>query len=106
MPISKQTSMDIALAWREIDTVETLLTEIKEASSRRDAPDIRDAFGRHQDGLQLCVPSGQTSHRLFNVPWSLCAPIIEAHIVKQKALLNLLSAKALIEAEAEASSHV
>lgn len=95
--ISKQTAMDIALAYREVETAERLLIEIREATSRRHAPDIRDAFGRLQDGLQLGVPSGENSHRLFHVPWSLAEPIIEAHIANRRAAIAALSAKATAE---------
>lgn len=97
--ISKETAMDIALAYREVETAHALLSEITEAMNRRDAPDIRDAFGRHQNGLQLCVPSGNNGHRLFNVPWSLARPIIETHIANQQAIIAALSEKARVEIE-------
>lgn len=97
MTITAQTAMDIALAHREIDTAEKLVTEIKETLARHEEPDIRDAFGRRQGGLQLGVPSGHNSHRLFNVEWTLCLPIIEAHIAKQRAMIGLLSEKARAE---------
>jgi hypothetical protein len=95
--ITKETSTQIAMAWREIETAEKMLSEITEVRAKFVAPDIRDAFGRHQNGLQLSVPSGESSHRLFNVPWSMCAPIIEAHILQQRQLVALLSSKAVIE---------
>lgn len=98
--ISKDTAMDIALAYREVETAEKLLEEILEARSRHEAPDIRDAFGRIQGGLQLGVPSGSGSLRLFNVPWEMCRPIIEAHIARQKSILATLTEKARIEMEA------
>ena len=66
--ISKETAEDIALAYRGIETAEGLLSEITVSMDRRATPDIRDAFGRRQDGLQLGVPSGSGGHRLFNVP--------------------------------------
>lgn len=66
--ISKETATEIAYAYREIETAETLLGEVVEALDRRQSPDIRDAFGRHQDGLQLGVPTGRSGQRLFNVP--------------------------------------
>lgn len=97
MTIGKQTAQDLALAWREVETAEALLAEITVA--RHEAPpDIRDAFGRRQEGLQLGVPSGSNGHRLFNVPWSMAKPIIESHIANQKALISALTEKALIEA--------
>ncbi len=93
--ISKQTAMDIAMAYREIETAETLLAEIKEVA--RGDQDIRDAFGRRQTGLQLGVPSGNNSHRLFNVPWSLAKPIMEAHVAQQRAIIEALSKKGVLE---------
>ncbi len=98
--ISKQTAMDIALAYREIETAETLLADIRKAT---DGPhrqeDIRDAFGRVQHGLQLGIPSGPGSHRLFNVPYSLAIPVIEAHVASQRAQISALNEKARHEVE-------
>ena len=95
--LSKETSIDIALAHREIETAEKLLAEIVEAINDREMPEIRDAFGRRQGGLQLGVPSGNDGHRLFNVPWRLAKPVIEAHIANQKSVLSALNEKAKIE---------
>lgn len=92
--ISKETAMDIAMAYREVETAEKLLGEIMESFKRRQTPDIRDAFGRLVGGLQLGVPSGESSHRLFDVPWSLAKPIIEAHIANHKSRIAVLSEKA------------
>lgn len=100
--ISKQVAMDIALAWREIEAAEELLKEVSQERVRHRDVDIRDAFGRRQDGLQLGVPSGQNSHRLFGVPWEMCAPIIEAHIARKRQKIALLSRQALIEAAGQA----
>lgn len=100
MLIGFQTAMDIACAYREVEVAEKLLAEINEAIDRRDAPDIRDAFGRLADGLQLGVPHGKNGHRLFNVPWALARPIIEAHIAAKKAIISALSEKARIELDA------
>ncbi len=92
--ISKETAMDIALAYREVETAEKLLAEITESMNRRETVDLRDAFGRRAGGLQLGVPSGHDGHRLFDVPWSLAKPIIEAHIANHKARIEALSEKA------------
>ncbi len=93
--ISKQTATDIAYAYREIDVAEKLLEQIAETIGRHDipVPDIRDDFGRLQGGLQLGVPSG-SGHRLFNVPWSLAKPVIEAHVAHHKAKIAALTEKA------------
>jgi hypothetical protein len=95
--VSKETATDIAYAYREIDTAEKLLADIAKAMDVRDAPDIRDAFGRRQGGLQLGVPSGSGGHQLFNVPWRLAKPIIEAHIAEQRACVAALTEKARAE---------
>lgn len=95
--ITEDTARKIALAYREVEVGEQLLAEINEAIGRRVAPDIRDAFGRQADGLQLGVPSGNNGQRLFNVPWNLARPVIEAHIAQQKAIVGALSEKARIE---------
>lgn len=95
--ISKQTAMDIALAHREIETAEKLLTDVRDAMSKIGHRDIRDAFGRIQHGLQLGVPSGNDGHRLFNVPYSLALPIIETHIAQQRAAIMVLTEKAKAE---------
>ena len=95
--IEFETAQAIAFAYREVSTAEKLLAEINETVRRRAAPDIRDAFGRHVGGLELGVPSGDNSRRLFNVPWELARVIIEAHIAQQKSIIAALSEKARIE---------
>lgn len=97
MEISKETATDIALAHREIEASEGLLKDIRDARKRHEAPDIRDAFGRPQGGLQLGIPSGNNSQRLFQVQWSLAEPVIQAHIEAQRARLYILTEKARIE---------
>ena len=95
--VGKDTATDIALAYREIEVAEKLLAEIEETMAQHETPEIRDAFGRLQGGLQLGIPSGASSHRLFNVPWPLARPIIQAHIAACQAKLLALSEKAKIE---------
>ncbi|TGV26360.1 hypothetical protein [Mesorhizobium sp. M4B.F.Ca.ET.143.01.1.1] len=97
MSISKETAIDIALAYREIETAEGLLADINKAVERREVPDVRDAFGRLQGGFQLGVPTSDTSRTLFNVPWNLARPIIEAHIAAKKSLVGALNEKARVE---------
>jgi hypothetical protein len=95
--ITSETALAIAYAYREIEAAEKLLAEIAESIGRREAPDIRDVFGRTQPGLQLGVPNGRDGHRLFNVPWTLAKPVIEAHIAQQRATLGALNVKAHVE---------
>ena len=95
--ITKDTAMAIALAYREVETAEKLLQQIVEGLQRGGSPDLRDSFGRVRS-LQLGVPSGETSQRLFDVPWSLAKPIIETHIATQKGMIAILTERAVKEA--------
>ena len=88
--ITEATAVAIAYAYREIETAEKLLADIKETTSKQEAPDIRDVFGRRPRGLELGVPSGPNAKRLFNVEWSLAEPVIVAHIGQQRAKLLAL----------------
>ena len=92
--ISRETATDIALAYREIEVAEGLLKDVRDTMGRAKAVDIRDAFGRVQHGLQLGVPSGESSQRLFNVPYPLAVPVIEAHIAQLRAKLLASSERA------------
>lgn len=93
--IAKETAIDIAMAYREIEAGEKLLADVIAAMAKPHPTDIRDAFGRRVEGLQLGVPNGG-GHMLYTVPWALAKPIIEAHIAQKRAVLDALSAKARI----------
>lgn len=97
MSISRQTATDIAMAHREIETAEALLVKISTEWIEGSVPDLRDAFGKPVDGLELGVPNGQSSTRLFSVPFPLAKGVIEAHIASQRERLTSLSTKALDE---------
>lgn len=99
--ISKETAIDIAMAHHEIETAEKLLEEIQSSIKNYQEPDIRDAFGRVRHGLELGVPSGESSKRLFNVPWRLAKPVIEVHIASCRSQLMALNEKARHEAATE-----
>lgn len=98
MPITKQTATDIALAYREIESGEALLAQIEEVIKSRGDKDIRDAFGRRCDGLELGIPTDTGSRRIFNVPWKFARPIIAAHVEQQRQLIVALTEQAAIEA--------
>lgn len=99
MPVSEKTAFDIAMAYREVTAAEELLVKVNEEMAKAE-PDIRDAFGRRK-GLQLGVPSGSSSHRLLDVPWSMARPIIEAQIARKRQQIAELSTAAKIEAETQ-----
>lgn len=95
--ISKQTAMDIALAYREVEAAEALLGDVDKALREGSIPDVRDIFGRPTSGLRLGVPQGHNAHTLFDVPWSLARPIIETHIATQRAKIDTLTSLARAE---------
>lgn len=97
MSISRQTAADIALAHREIETAEALLDKIRTEWTEGSVPDLRDTFGKPVDGLELGVPNGQGTTRLFNVPFPLAGRVIEAHIASQRKRLEQLNTKAFDE---------
>lgn len=94
--IRKETAVQIAYAYRDIEAAEELLKKIRDDNRRDRDVDIRDAFGRRR-GLQLGVPSGENSTRLYDLSWDLAEPVIEAHIGQMKARLIELSAIARME---------
>jgi len=98
--ITVETATDIALTHRDIKVAIELLSDIeKEIEKGQNEPsDIRDNFGRRVGYLDLGVPSGNSSRRLFQVDWCLAKPVIEAHIAKLKSELSALNQKALFEA--------
>lgn len=97
--LSQETALEIAYAYREVETAEKLLADVRKAIDEEGSreSDIRDAFGRRQTGLQLGVPSGQNAHRLFNVPFALAEPVIKAHIAHHLSRIEVLSIAARAE---------
>jgi hypothetical protein len=62
----------------------------------KSAPTLKDAFGRRQH-LQLGIPSGENSHRLFQVAPQLAESVIRAHIAKTEAELAEAQEQARLE---------
>lgn len=102
--ISKDTAERIWIAYREIETSEKLLTDMAkvreeefkwEQDKGKHEPTLRDAFGRRRH-LQMGVPSGENSHRIFDVSPQLAESVIKAHIaIKQKELVEAQEAARL-----------
>jgi hypothetical protein len=101
--ITKQTAVDIALAYQEVERSEKLLEQVHSAlEKRKDVwakgdTDLRDAFGRPARELQLGIPSGSGSTSLVGLTYDLAVPIIEVHIAHQKAKISSLSELAKAE---------
>jgi hypothetical protein len=99
--ISQETAAMIWNAYREIAAAEKLLADMeKEASFRRQdqkyLPVLKDAFGDRRN-LQLGIPSGDNSHRLFDVRPSLADAVIRAHIEHKRAELAEANERARVE---------
>ena len=90
--ITQETASAIWSAYREIEAAEKLLFDMaaERAKPFRDddkyAATLKDVFGRRQH-LQLGIPSGENSHRLYQVKPELAEAVIRAHIGQMRALL-------------------
>lgn len=94
--ITKQTASELWFAYDEIEKAEKLLAILEEQRQRGEPLNLRDAFGRPR-GLQLGVPSGETSHRLYDVHPAIAKSVLDAHISTKKAELALINEKAKAE---------
>ena len=94
--ISQETAVELAQLHREVHVANELLKQIAESFARREPPDIRDAFGRPQGGLQLGVPHAN-GHSLYMVEWPLAKVVIEAHIASIEGRIRALNEKARAE---------
>ncbi len=104
--ITQETASLIWSAYREIEMGEKLLEDMAQAmkwAEDKTAPTLKDAFGRRQH-LQLGIPSGENSHRLFQVPPPLAESVIRAHIAEQRKQLVLANERARIELQTEEAS--
>lgn len=98
--ITKNTAAQIWQCYREIETAKKILDDMKELRKLHPhdphARCLKDVFGRAQD-LQLGIPSGDTSRRLFNVSPLLAESVILAHISHKEAELVEANEQARIE---------
>jgi len=103
--VTQATAAEIWECYREIEAAEKLLADLDAAAKqqegqydRRDKfePKLSDAFGRLAR-LQLGVPSGDNSHRLYGVSAGLAVSVIKAHIANKRAELVEANEKARTE---------
>lgn len=97
--ITKQTAYDIWIAYDEIAKGEKLLNDLNEADRQGESMNLRDGFGRRRS-LQLGVPSGESSQRLFDVQPALAFAVISAHVANKRAELLVLNQRAIAEGPA------
>lgn len=84
--ITKEIAGQIWNCYHEIEKAEKLLNDMNESLKGHNDRNLIDAFGRRK-GLQLGVPLGSDSHRLYDVRPELGVKIVEAHIAYKKAEL-------------------
>lgn len=101
--ITEETATRIAFAYREIKAAEALLEKVGKVMDRFRDVDIRDVFGHRTDGLSLGIPTSETGKTLFNVPYSICGPIIEAHIAHHRVKIAALCEIAKAELAGQAT---
>lgn len=98
--ITPETCAAIYAAHREILAGEKLLADMKAERERADvdkyAATLRDSFGRVRQ-LSLGIPSGDNSHRLYDVSPVLAESVIRAHIENKRAELVEANERARIE---------
>lgn len=94
--ISKQTAFDIWVAYDEINKGNKLAADIEEQVKRGELLNLRDNFGRYRN-LQLGVPSGENSQRLFDVHPALALVVIRAHVAHKQAELEAINEQAKVE---------
>lgn len=101
--LTKETCEKIWHCHREIEAANNLLNEIEEVLKRAEnhqdktPKGIEDVFGTSRSHLELAVPSGDTSKRLFQVSYDLAVPVIKAHIRKKEEQLAHIHDVILLE---------
>jgi hypothetical protein len=98
--ISKQTAYEIWIAYDEIAKGNKIIEDIEEQVRNAEPLNLRDSFGRLRN-LQLGVPSGENSQRLFDVHPSLALQVIRAHVAHKEAELAVINERAKIESVAK-----
>lgn len=102
--LSKEICEEIWHCHREIEAAENLLSEVEDIIknnndrifTRRHEEKLKDVYGCERN-LELGVPSGENSMRLFRVSYDLAVPVIKAHLANKKARLVELNEMAGIE---------
>lgn len=98
--ITKKTAEDIWQCYREIEAGKKLLQDMekveKDNPKHKYAQYLKDAFGHRQE-LQLGIPMGGSSHRLFGVSPKLALSVIRSHIATKRAELVEVNERARIE---------
>lgn len=99
--ITKETAVKIWNCYNEIESAEKIISDLAESSKKSpdEPPSLRNAFG-DRCGLQLGVPCGSDSHRLFGVNLEMSIKIVQQHIDEKHRRLEELKAIAMLELKA------
>ena len=106
--ITQETAAAIWQSYREIETSEKLLADMEAERAKpfydgdKFAPTIKDAFGKRRN-LQMGVPCGSNSSRIYDVHPELAESVIRAHIAKKKVELVEANERARLELIADTS---
>lgn len=99
--ITKETAVKIWNCYNEIENAEKIMADLAESSKKSldEPPSLINAFGE-RCGLQLGVPYGSDSHRIFGVNFEMSIKIIQQHIDEKNRRLEELKAIATLELKA------
>ena len=99
--IAKETAWQIVICYQEIESAKKLLEDTKNMVVTGSEPTHwKDNFGKPTGKLlQLGVPSGDNSHRLFTVSPSAAMLVITDHIARLEQHLKDLDKQARSEAD-------
>ena len=101
--ITKETAVKIAFCHEQIENCQKIINDMAEVlkkDSEKQTPKLHNAFGE-KVGLELGVPSGDSSYRIFGVNTELGIKIIQSHVEEKKKRLVELMAIATIELTAK-----
>jgi hypothetical protein len=102
MMVTQETAQRIWNCYREIAASEELLKDMEEAQVKdifdrdKNSPKLKDSFGQRRH-LELGVPCGSDSRRIFRVAPQLARSVIVSHIATQRAELAEANEQARIE---------
>ncbi len=97
--ITKETCVKIWHCHNEIEKAKKLIQDMAKVvkkDTEKKMPELHNAFG-DKKGLQLGIPSGDSSHTLYNVSPVLAVKMLEQHMIDQEKRLEELETIAKLE---------
>ena len=91
--ITKELAMSIWRCYQEIESAQKLHEECKEMIDKVHPDHWRDSFGRER-GLEMGVPSGDNSRRIFQVNPTAALLVLTDHIHRKTIELENLQSQA------------